>query len=168
MLSQDCSHKEGSKEISSPQDPSLTLIYFLICWCFYDKEYKLCLMWFSLHFVMNFAWNHSFPIWQLCCQIFKDFRLLWSKNLKFCRYWSEDWRVSVAHPVTTGTLHQMRCDGTVRPLDGCLCFSHSAFDKSRHFSPKLSLIKQTMWFRCGLDTFLVQCKGLSLTSPAQF
>lgn len=28
--------------------------------------------------------------------------------------------VSAAHQITTGPLHQMRCDGTVCTLDGCL------------------------------------------------
>lgn len=54
--------------------------------------------------------------------------------------------VCLSHHMTTGTLHQMRCDGTVCTLDGCLYFSHSTFDKSRHLFPKLSLIKYTVWF----------------------
>lgn len=52
MLSQDCSHKEGNKEISSPSILHLH-IYFLKCWYFYDKEYKLCLMWYPLRFVIR-------------------------------------------------------------------------------------------------------------------
>lgn len=54
MLSQDCSHKEREQwHTPSPSILRLHSFSFLICWYFYDKEYKLCVMWLPLHFLMK-------------------------------------------------------------------------------------------------------------------